>query len=227
MSAAISIVAKERDLFKRWRQTTSNFVIDGVVDEEAFLQERYRFVFILKEANQMGQTPLTDFLRNGATGNGGHTWNPVCRWLMGESRVFSAKERATILRKIAVVNLKKEDGGSVTNMSTLEQVVERDRDYIMTQLGFYAECVPVVFICCGSGLLTMLCRHVLGNAVIHRDAMIPYAKPNNDQEVYYVAFNHPNCRQSGLMERFKDIRMTMQNPCMKTPVWCDKHNLPK
>ena len=90
----MSIVERERNLFDSWRKTTANFVEDGVVDEQRFLQQPCRFVFVLKEANQMGETTLTDFLRNGAPKDGGHTWNPVCRWLTGEkSRSYSPPER--------------------------------------------------------------------------------------------------------------------------------------
>jgi len=207
MSVSISIVAKENELFERWRKTTANFVVDGVVNEEAFLKESCRFVFILKEANQMGKTSLIDFLKNGAPKNGGHTWNPVCRWLTGESsRVFSPKERSTILGKIAIVNLKKEDGGSVTNLAKLRQVVAKDRDYIKTQLSFYSEFVPVIFICCGPGLLSMIRDNVFNQTVIQRDSPLPFMKPFADREVYFVAFYHPNAKMAGLVEKFNSIR---------------------
>lgn len=226
-----TINQKEKRLFCEWKDCwkkgrkqllgkkldAEKFVPDGVVDEDVFLTEDCRFVFILKETNQIGQTTLTEFLRNGAPGNGGHTWNPVCRWLTGEDRVFSVDERASILRRIAVVNLKKEDGVSVTDMSRLGRVVELDREYIKAQLSFYGEHDPVFYICCGSGLLTMLRKCVLGDAEIQRKGSLCYIRPSCDREVYYVAFNHPNCRQSGLIEKFKDIRTMVRNSCMEGP----------
>lgn len=203
---ANSIEAKELQLFNRWRKTTTNFVVDGVVNEEVFLKQQCRIVLILKEANQIGKTALNKFLRNGAPENGGHTWNPVCRWLTGEeSRVFSKDERKEILRRIAVMNLKKEDGKSTTNMQKLEKVVADDKEFIKEQLNIYAEFQPVIFVCCGPWILTMLNDHVLGKCKINRDAPFTFIKPDDNREVYYVAFNHPNCRKSGMVTKFNEM----------------------
>ena len=37
------------------------------------------------------------------------------------------------------------------------------------------------------------------------------------REVYYMAFKHPNCRQSGLMEKIKGICAMVLNSYMKNP----------
>ena len=208
----IDIKARECSLFNDWRMNIAPvikgaFVEDGVVDEQRFLQEPCRWVFVLKEANQMGKTSLTDFLYNGAPGNGGHTWNPVCRWLTGEkARVFSPEERKDILRRIAVMNLKKEDGCSVTNMRELENAVKRDKDFIKLQMEIYVQHAPVVFICCGPWLLTMISKHVYDDARIERAALLPFMKPYADREVYFVAFNHPNARKANLVTKFGSIQ---------------------
>ena len=205
-----TIKESERRLFAKWRTNIGPkgaFIEDGVVDERQFLQEPCRFVFVLKEANQMGKTSLTDFLSNGAPGNGGHTWNPVCRWLTGEkTRVFSPDERKDILRRIAVMNLKKEDGGSVTDMRKLEEVVKRDSGFIKSQMEIYAQHVPVAFICCGPWLLSMISQHVYDNASIEREAPIPFMKPFVGREVYFVAFNHPNAKVENLVTKFEFVK---------------------
>lgn len=199
------IVEKEKELFEIWKQGKKNFVMDGVVDEHTFLEQKCHFVFILKETDQMGNTALPTFLGDGAPGNGGHTWNPVCRWLTGEDRVFSLQERADILKKIAVVNLKKEDGGPNTDMAILENVVREDKDYIKKQLSFYYTGItPVVFVCCGPYILSMLNDNILGKVDLHINKPLPYAKPD-DREIYYVAFNHPNAKKAGLTKKFKLI----------------------
>ena len=137
------IAEKEAALFARWIKTTDkNFVVDGVVDEPTFLQQECRLIFLLKEANQMGRTALPEFLRNGAPENGGHTWNPVCRWLTGdESRAFTPQERSKILRKVAVINLKKEDGGSRTNLNDIRAAVEKDKEFIKMQEKQGSDCL--------------------------------------------------------------------------------------
>ena len=202
---------QERHLLEEWRlRIGKNFIEDGIVDEQCFSQQKCRFVFVLKEANDLRMS-LVEFLRKGAPGNGGHTWNPVCRWLTREtSRVFSPQQRAEVLRSIAVMNLKKADrpfdGDYTTHLETLEKAVERDRELIKKQLEIYAQCPPVVFVCCGPGLLSMIQQHVFNQAVIQRKAPLPFMKPFADREVYFVAFYHPNARQSGLVEKFNSIR---------------------
>lgn len=207
IKSSTSLQEKEHKLFSIWRSRVNEFIEDGVVDEQQFLQQKRRYVFVLKEANQMGKTTLTEFLRNGAPQNGGHTWNPVCRWLTGEtSRVFSPDERKDILRRIAVMNLKKEDGGNKTDMRNLEKVVECDKEYIKAQMEIYIQYSPVIFVCCGPWLLTMLQKHVFIEADIQREAALPFIKPDPNHEAYFVAFFHPNARKAGLAEKFKFVQ---------------------
>ena len=118
------------------------------------------------------------------------------------------------MKCIAVMNLKKGDreydGGYSTNLKGLDGVVKRDREFIKQQLEIYAEHPPVVFVCCGPGLLTMLSEHVFNNACIQSYFPIPFIKPYNDREVFFVAFNHPNAKVSGLVEKFQSIRSLLK-----------------
>lgn len=209
----MSIEERERRLFDAWREQrpsiAKHFIEDGVVDEERFLQQKCRYVFVLKEANDLGMS-LVDFLRDGASGNGGHTWNPVCRWLTGRNEQFSPEQRADILRDIAVVNLKKEDrkydGGYATSLGQLGKTLERDRDFIRKQLEIYAQYPPVVFVCCGPGSLTMIQKQIFPSAKIQRDSVLPYMQPDASRREFYVAFNHPNAKKTGLTEKFQAIQ---------------------
>ena len=209
----MSIPDRERSLFDDWKKQNpsiaQHFIEDGVVDEDCFLQQHCRYVFVLKEANDLGMS-LVDFLRKGAPGNGGHTWNPVCRWLTGRNEHFSEAQRAEILRDIAVMNLKKEDrkydGGYATSLAELEKVVERDRDFIKKQLEIYAHYSPVVFVCCGPWLLTMIQKQIFPSAEIHREAVPSYMQPDANRKVFFVAFNHPNAKKAGLTEKFQYIK---------------------
>ena len=211
---------QESDLFTEWedaRPSKNKFVRDGVVDEQVFASQSFRFVFVLKEANQFGNAyegSLANFVKEGAPGNGGHTWNPICKWLTGTDRVFAQAERKNILRSIAVLNLKKEDGCNKTDMNKLLDRVERDKEFLKRQLGIYIKHDPVVFVCCGPGLLSMLKKSVLSlfhdydNLEICRKDSIKYIKPYSSRKIYFVAFNHPNCRKSSLtlINEFKKIR---------------------
>ena len=104
------------------------------------------------------------------------------------------------------MNLKKEDGCSVTDMRELENAVKRDKDFIKSQMEIYVQHAPVVFICCGPWLLTMISKHVYDDARIERAALLPFMKPYADREVYFVAFNHPNARKADLVTKFGSIQ---------------------
>ena len=197
-NASISLREKERQLFDVWQSRVDRFIADGVVNEKQFLQQKCRYVFVLKEANDLNMS-LVDFLKSGAPGNGGHTWNPVCRWLTGkETCRFSPEERAEILKRVAVMNLKKSDrepdGNYTTNLGTLKEVVKRDHELIRQQLEIYAQYPPVVFVCCGPWLLTMLRDYVFSQATIQYEAALPFMKPDSNQEIFLVAFFHPMLR---------------------------------
>ena len=210
---------QEKELFAEWRNEARErgFICDGVVDEATFLDQPCHFVFVLKETNQFGNAcdaSLAKFLKDGAPKNGGHTWNPVCKWLTGTHRIFTQTERKNILKSIAVINLKKEDGGTTTNMNALGKRVERDKEFLKRQLGIYIMHDPVVFICCGPWLLSMLKNNVMpllsdhDSLDLHTNGSIRYIKPYSNRKVYFVAFNHPNCRKSSstLIDEFKKIK---------------------
>jgi hypothetical protein len=215
----MSIEERERSLFDGWREQrpsiAKHFIEDGVVDEERFLHQKCRYVFVLKEANDLGKS-LVSFLRNGAPGNGGHTWNPVCRWLTGRNEQFFPGQRADILRDIAAINLKKEDrnydGGYATSFEQLEKTLERDRDLIRKQLEIYAQYPPVVFVCCGPGLLTMIQKQIFPRARIQAESVLPYMQPDANCKTVFVAFNHPNAKKSGLTEKFQTIQSLIRDP---------------
>ena len=217
-----SIQSEESELFNEWEKVwpcENAFVRDGVVDEEVFLHQPCRFVLVLKEANQFGKPKeyegsLAKFVKDGAPRNGGHTWNPVCKWLTGTDKVFNQAERRDILKPIAVVNLKKVDGGNATDMNALRDRVARDKEFLKRQLEIYVKREPVVFVCCGPWLLTMLKNSVLplfknyDSLEINRNDSILYIKPYSNRKAYFVAFNHPNCRKASsiLINEFKKMR---------------------
>ena len=218
----INIQNEEEKLFEEWEKAQpceKAFVRDGVVDEEVFVRQPCRFVFVLKEANQFGEAKeyegsLAKFVKDGAPNNGGHTWNPVCKWLTGTDKVYNQAERRDVLKPIAVVNLKKEDGGNRTDMNALRDRVERDKEFLKRQLEIYVKREPVVFVCCGPWLLTMLKNSVQplfknhDSLEVSRNDSILYIKPYTTKKVYFVAFNHPNCRKASLtlINEFKKIK---------------------
>ncbi len=194
-----NIVRQESDLFAEWQGACPHekFIRDGVVDMSTFESQLCRFVFVLKETNLFGDdydASLVEFVKDGAPGNGGHTWNSVCKWLTGANKVFTQAERKVILKSVAVVNLKKEDGKSKTDMKVLRDRVERDKEFLKRQLGIYIKHDPVVF--------------DYDSLDIVANGSIRYIKPYLCRKVYFVAFSHPNCRKSSmtLINEFKKIK---------------------
>lgn len=99
---------------------------DGIVDDEIFNQQRQKLLFVLKETNGMGNMSLKQFLNDGAYGNGVKTFQPLCHWINAilngkDDKSFStSEERKETLKKIAVINCKKEPGTSISNYSYVE-----------------------------------------------------------------------------------------------------------
>ncbi len=98
-------------------------------------------------------------------GSGWKTWNNIGRWtkalLDGDPDYpydMSRPNRIAQLRRIAVMNIKKEGGGSRSANSTLEAAAKEQSAFIRQEI---ALCKPDMILCCGisSGNLT-------GNAVL-------------------------------------------------------------
>ena len=158
---------QEETLFREWKErydlwaaSACNeckhgaFIQDGVVDYERFLSAEIRICCVLKDTDQLGM-PLVEFLRNGAPGNGEHTWNPLCGWLTGQVRRFTAEERADVLARVAVINIKKEDGQRKAHLSELRTALHRDKDMLKKQVRLYRDCGKCLFLCCGDGVFEL------------------------------------------------------------------------
>ncbi len=202
-------IAEEEDrLFKAWACGYELFVPDGAVDADEYARSRVKLLFVLKEVNDPGGGgwDLRQFLRDGGRGP---TWNTVTRWVESIQRLpclvpwselstVDNDRRKQALRKIAVVNLKKEPGGGSAEDDQLRAALQRDRKFISDQLSLYA---PDYVICCGT-LVTDLPFGVKPSGVY----------PLNDKDwasttrgVWYsivhgtphIAYHHPQARFPG------------------------------
>lgn len=204
----------EARLFDKWKQETKDvkghFVSDGIVSEEVFLKQETKYVFILKEVNDLftSYQSLCDFLREGAPKNGGHTWNPICRWV--DKNFKNGQSRKEVLSRIAAINLKKHDECmTTTDMSALQKVVLRDRKYILEQMKLYQGYGPTVFVCCGPGLFDLVANCVCGIDV----SLIDHNKKPTacylGEDAFLLAFSHPNSRKGGLDKLFQEYINTI------------------
>lgn len=206
---AMHISKQESKLFDKWKKETKDvkghFVSDGVVCEEVFLKQDLKYVFILKEVNDLFSSykSLTEFLRDGAPKNGGHTWNPVCRWV--EQDFKAGQSRKQVLSKIAAINLKKHDEcRTTTDMAALREVVLRDKKHILEQMKIYQGHGPTVFICCGSGMFDLVAGCVCGIDVSLIDHNKKPTACRLDNDSCILAFSHPNSRKAGLDKLFRE-----------------------
>lgn len=206
---SLSILEQESKLFDKWKKETKDvnghFVSDGVVCEEFFLRQEVKYVFILKEVNDLytSYKSLTEFLRDGAPKNGGHTWNPICRWI--DKNFKNGQSRKEILSRIAAINLKKHDEcKTTTDMAALREVVLRDKKYILEQMKIYQGYGPTVFICCGPGMFDLVAGDVCGIDVTVIDHNKKPTACRLDGDSCILAFSHPNSRKGGLDKLFQE-----------------------
>lgn len=154
----MKIVENESELFTQWANGREDFVPDGVVSEQDYIESQLKLCFILKEVNDEGGGgwDLREFIKEGACGK---TWNNITRWVICINNLYTdtpwssiesinEEQRAELLRPICAMNLKKYPGSSKTVTSELQEHVERDQSFIRKQYGFYK---PDLTICCGTG----------------------------------------------------------------------------
>ena len=142
-------------LFEKWRPEYKNFIPDGIVDEQAYLDSPIKILYLLKEVNGGEDWDLCDFLKEGGRPQ---TWDNITRWTIGihqwereiqwsEIENITNEKRIETLNKICAVNVKKESGSSVADSGNLLKAVENDREKLQQQLAIYK---PDLIVCCGT-----------------------------------------------------------------------------
>ena len=155
-------------LFADWKNThnINAFIKDGIVDPQSY--EKPHVLFVLRDMNCTDEKNLCDDLRR--DGSGWKTWNNVGRWtkalLDGDEtypKDMSTANRVSQLRRIAVMNLKKEGGVSRASGEKLWEAVKTQKEWIFDEICL---CDPDIIICCGlpldgcPGNADLLWRHV-------------------------------------------------------------------
>ena len=217
-------------LFDQWQQkySFSAFVKDGIVDVENY--EKPHVLFILRDMNCPVPNDLRKDLRT--FGSGSKTWCNVGRWtcaLLDENEPYpynmSSSQRTEQLRRIAVMNLKKEGGAARADGKTLVSYAEEQKEMILRQIEL---CDPDIIICCGQsmadapGNAVILEKTVFGinanwdkihSCKLPRDWWYFYARING-KEVPVVSFCHPQvtnlCGKRGHEDLFKPLYEDMQ-----------------
>lgn len=203
-----NINKSENELFKNWITTRmyNYFIKDGVIDEETFLKQKTKILFVLKEANcQNGNADFREELKKSdLEGNWWKTWNNIARWslalLNGEEypENISTEYRAEVLKRIAFLNLKKVGGGTQAKTNEIIKAAQNDREFIKDQIEIYN---PDIVICCGKNSksnATILREYILNGSVSDwvkmKNSLYYYYFETKNKQIPVVSFWHPQMR---------------------------------
>lgn len=197
---------KEDKLFQEWIDNTSgaNFVPDGVVNPDEWGKMPIHIVFLLKESNGFCGD-LRTFLNEGGRWM---TWNNVARWTYAIRQKLIKNEtpqwelakriyketRKYNLRKIAVINIKKQAGTAETNTQELIKVFRKDNKQFLTkQLSLLGKIDCLV--CCGNGVANCY-EECIGKKLEWQNLHSHIRKTTTKQGTLVIDFFHPQSRQS-------------------------------
>lgn len=159
-------------LFAQWNADYQfhAFISDGIVDPRNYKPPH--LLFILRDMNCQTTRDLCADLRT--DGSGWKTWNNIGRWtkaLLDGSAEYpkdmSAEKRAAQLRRIAVMNLKKEGGTGRADGKELLYAVQTQHDNIYDEICL---CDPDIIICCG-----LTASGMTGNANLLKEYVLPFS----------------------------------------------------
>lgn len=213
----MSIRCQEEKLFSDWSIGRSDFVTDGVIDEQLYLGSQKKLLFVLKEVNDLGGGgwDLREFVRAGGRAQ---TWNNIARWVEGirnlpqdltwdSLEVMDEPRRQAALSSIAVMNLRKSPGGHTTDVVRLKEDSNRDIELINRQIAIYD---PDYLVCCGTSDLFHSIVHFPQYPAWKRTARgVWYHEPRAGK--YVIAYSHPEARCAsnllhyGLVDAIREI----------------------
>lgn len=144
---------KSRNLHKN-----QNFIEDGAVDINKWAQEETKILFLMKEAYGGISDLRTYLLRKSAKGTFGKaaTFYNVLQWADAIRKVndsglipdFDKYTRAlTDIDRLAIVNIKKSNGGNSSTKRNLKAYVNSDWDLLEEQI---LNLKPNFIVCCGT-----------------------------------------------------------------------------
>lgn len=194
-------------MFAQWKEEhrINAFISDEIVDVKNY--EEPHVLFILRDMNCEEERDLCKDLRS--DGSGWKTWNNIGRWtkaLLDGNEIYprdmSKTNRIAQLRRIAVLNLKKEGGRNRTKGNELLQSVQEQHKEIYDEICL---CDPQIIICCGlsaSGIIgnaTLLKEYVFPNSTEWSSVKSPYFDREwscyftdiNNRRVPVISYCHP------------------------------------
>ena len=205
----MTIKEKEKLLLEQWKTERYylSFTWDGIFDEQTYLEQPLKILYILKEADWPGLNTdllLIDWLLSENSPTYWKTWNNIARWTQallvgGEYQKHVSKQDKTHwLKKIAFIELKKVPGSATSSNEEIRMYVENDSTYLKEQILIYN---PDIIICCGRGTgknADLLYRYVFDEAELSewkRPALVNkynyYFAEINSKSVPVISYVHP------------------------------------
>lgn len=137
------------------------FVRDGIICEAEYAQPHV--LFVTRDMNIGSNTKekldLREELRE--TGSGWKTWNNAARWSIalhtGNETYPQEINRRTEMRKVAVVNIKKQAGTANASKKELQDAAKLYGAYTLKEIEL---CDPKIIICGGLGNAGILKKHI-------------------------------------------------------------------
>jgi len=147
--------------FERWDAWSQHYADVGVVDgrlvrdgvalPDVYAQEKTKVLFVLRDPNNSPGTDMRALLRKGPEHQ---IWHTLARWAAGTLSGFApykdvsrSERKVEALRRVAVINLKKESGGARTDLAILNAIAHRDQHVLREQVELLA---PRLVIACGT-----------------------------------------------------------------------------
>lgn len=180
----------------------SAFVKDGIVSSEEY--ETPHVLYVLRDMN-CGEEECDLRAELARDGSGWKTWNNAARWTIAlldneedYPKRITTEMRAAQMRRVAVINIKKQGGASRVDWPALVEAAKTQNNEIMREIEL---CDPAIIICCGGGNADVLKEHVfretasdwhddLCSQTFDRTWDYYYAEINN-KKVPVVSFCHP------------------------------------
>lgn len=210
---------QEKVLFQNWSVNRPNFILDGVIDEQSYKESLIKVLYILKDPNGGKGWDLRELLKDGGPAM---TWNNIARWQYGIAnytkvdlwnniRNITKKFRKEQLNKIAVMNLKKDSGGSTAKMNEIWMYAWNDRINLRKQIEIYK---PDIIICCGTGEVVrereLIHKFDKNEWITSSSGVQYYIKKNGEKNQIIVSFCHPAIR-SKASDKFEDLINTIKD----------------
>ncbi len=211
----MSDIRKQLDiLFSKWRQKELHsrckpFIKDGIVNEDIWQKNTFdkKFLFVLKEAygkNDENDWYLNDWLneedpkdpKDPKGYKQDQTWKVIIKWvrgLRGTTNNYILPYDAnyndySILKKIAVMNLKKSNGKPQSNNKSIKSYVTEDKYEIIKEIELID---PGVIISCTNKLyIDDICNNSITNKKPN-DSGFYYSSCIGKKNRLFIGYNHP------------------------------------